>query len=57
MSNVFKEIQGEDGRADVSTLLVHPKGRDIILHTPSYLLVVGNSYVIVTLIIVIDFSI
>jgi len=36
---VFKEVQGEDGTADVSTILVHPKSRDIILHTPSYQLV------------------
>ena len=41
MTTVFKEMEGEDGKADVSTLLVHPKGRDIILHTPSYLLVVS----------------
>ncbi|XP_063677225.1 sperm flagellar protein 2-like isoform X8 [Bolinopsis microptera] len=39
MTAVFKEVQGEDGTADVSTILVHPKSRDIILHTPSYLLV------------------
>ena len=42
MTAVFKEVQGQDGTADVSTILVHPKSRDIILHTPSYLLVVRN---------------
>ena len=40
MIAVFKEVQDLDGAADISTILVHPKSRDIILHTPSYLLVV-----------------
>ncbi|KAL5265353.1 hypothetical protein ACHWQZ_G006182 [Mnemiopsis leidyi] len=39
MTAVFKQVQGEDGTADISSILVHPKSRDIILHTPSYLLV------------------
>jgi len=39
MIAVFKEVQDLDGAADISTILVHPKSRDIILHTPSYLLV------------------
>ena len=42
MTAVFKEVQGEDGTADISSILVHPKSRDIILHTPSYLLVVSR---------------
>ena len=33
---------GEDNTADLVTILLHPKGRDILLHSPSYLLVVSQ---------------
>jgi len=39
LSGVFAEIAGEDNTADLVTILLHPKGRDILLHSPSYLLV------------------
>ena len=42
MSVVFGEIAGEDNTADLVTILLHPKGRDILLHSPSYLLVVSR---------------
>jgi len=39
MVGVFKELEEKDGTADVGSILVHPRGRKIILHHPSFVLV------------------
>merc|ERR1712043_112197 len=39
LTTVFREVEGEDGTADLITLMMHPKGRDVLLHTTSYELI------------------